>query len=200
LTESTVTGDGPRRGRPPGTSARALEAVALDLFSEHGFDETTVEQIAAAAGVSARTFFRYFDTKSAVLWNDFDREVDRLRHGFELVSGDLPMMDAIRHVVVDVNGYQAEDVPELRARMNLISTVPALQASAAPHYDAWERAVSDFAAGKLGQPAEALVPLAIGRATLAVCRAAFDLWLGRVDADLTVYLDEALGRLATGFR
>jgi hypothetical protein len=48
---------------------------------------------------------------------------------------------------VGANRYRAEDVPELQARMNLIGSVPALQASAAYHCDAWERAVSEFAAG-----------------------------------------------------
>ena len=144
--------DRPRRGRPPGTSARELELIALRLFSDQGFDETTVEEIAAAAGVSRRTFFRYFDSKAAVLWDEFDGEVEELRAAFERVPDDVPLMDAIRQVVVGVNRYHAEDVPELRTRMNLITAVPALQASAAPHYDAWERAVSAFAARRLGQP------------------------------------------------
>ncbi len=108
-------------------------------------------------------------------------------------------MDAIRQVVVGVNRYRAEDVPELRTRMNLIGSVPALQASAAHHYDAWERAVSEFAAGRLGQPPTRSYPLAIGRATLAVCRSAYDRWAERADADLTVYLDLALRALAAGF-
>jgi len=43
---------GGRRGRPPGTSARDLEVISLRLFSELGFEDTTVERIAAAAGVS----------------------------------------------------------------------------------------------------------------------------------------------------
>ncbi|MCU1656581.1 MAG: mftR [Pseudonocardiales bacterium] len=193
------SGNGARRGRPPGTSARALELIALRLFTEQGFDETTVEQIAAAAGVSRRTFFRYFDSKAAVLWHDFDGEVDALRDAFERVPADVPLMDAIRNVVVGVNRYRAEDVPELRTRMNLIGSVPALQASAAPHYDAWERAVGDFAAARRGESTDALIPLAIGRTTLAACRAAYDQWVVRADADLTVYLEAALRSLAAGF-
>jgi TetR/AcrR family transcriptional regulator, regulator of mycofactocin system len=188
-----------RRGRPPGTSARELELISLRLFTEQGFDDTTVERIAAAAGVSRRTFFRYFDSKTDVLWHAFDGEVRRLRDAFAQVPAHVPMMDAIGQVVVGANRYRAEDVPELRTRMNLISSVPALQASAAHHYDAWERAVSEFAAGRLGQPADSLYPLAIGRATLAVCRSAYDRWVERADADLTAYLDQALRALATGF-
>ncbi len=191
---------GPRRGRPPGTSARDLELIALRLFTDQGFDDTTVEQIAAVAGVSRRTFFRYFDSKAAVLWHEFDNEVAQLRHAFATAPAELELMDAIRHVVVGVNHYQAEDVLELRTRINLISTHPALQASSAPHYDAWERAVSEFAASRLGEAPESLVPMAIGRSTLAACRAAFDYWVARADADLTVYLDEALTALGAGFR
>jgi TetR/AcrR family transcriptional regulator, regulator of mycofactocin system len=189
-----------RRGRPRGTSARAFELIALRLFTEQGYEETTVGQIAAAAGVSRRTFFRYFDSKAAVLWQEFDGEVASLRAEFDRVRVDLPMMDAIRQVVVGVNHYRAQDVPELRARMHLIGSVPALQASAAPHYEAWERAVSDFAAARLGPRADPLYPLAIGRSTLAAARAAFDRWVARADADLTVYLDAALAALAAGFR
>lgn len=189
----------PRRGRPSGTSARELELIALRLFTEQGFDETTVEEIATAAGVSRRTFFRYFDSKSAVLWHEFDVEVEELRAAFARVPAEVPLMDAIRQVVVGVNSYHAEDVPELRTRMNLISSVPALQASAAPHYDAWERAVSAFAAERLGQPADSLYVLAIGRTTLAACRAAYDRWVARADNDLTSYLDLVLRALSTGF-
>jgi TetR/AcrR family transcriptional regulator, regulator of mycofactocin system len=190
---------GPRRGRPPGTSARELELISLRLFSEDGFDDTTVARIAAAAGVSRRTFFRYFDSKTDVLWHAFDGEVRALRAAFAAVPSAVPLMEAIRQVVVGANRYRAEDVPELRTRMNLIGSVPALQASAAHHYDAWERAVSDFAAGRLDRPGDSLIPLAIGRATLAVCRSAFDSWVDRADDDLTVYLDQALRALAAGF-
>lgn len=174
--------------------------VALDLFANQGFAQTSVEQIAAGAGVSKRTFFRYFDSKTAVLWHDFDNEIAQLRAAFAGVRDRTPLMTAIREVVVSVNRYRAEDVPELRTRMRLIGTDPALEASAASRYDAWERAVSEFAASRLDEAADALIPLAIGRTTLAACRAAYDVWLSRADADLTVYLDASLRALATGFR
>jgi TetR/AcrR family transcriptional regulator, regulator of mycofactocin system len=190
---------GARRGRPPGTSRRELELIALRLFTGQGFDNTTIEQIAAEAGVSKRTFFRYFSSKAGVLWSEFDHEVETIRAALADVPAAVPMMDAIRRAVVTANHYGPQDVPELRMRMNLVGGVPALQSSAAVHYDAWERAISDFAATRLGQPADSLYPLAVGRATLAACRAAYDRWSARADAELTYYLDAALAALAAGF-
>ncbi|HEY2287223.1 MAG TPA: mycofactocin system transcriptional regulator [Streptosporangiaceae bacterium] len=188
-----------RRGRPPGTSRRELELIALRRFTDQGFEATTIEQIAAEAGVSKRTFFRYFGSKASVLWSEFDHEVETIRAALAQVPAEVPMMDAIRRAVVAANHYGPTDVPELRLRMNLIGTVPALQSSAAVHYGEWEQAISDFAATRVGQPAGSLYPLAIGRVTLAACRAAYDRWSARADADLTFYLDAALAALAAGF-
>ena len=188
-----------RRGRPPATSRRALRLIALRMFAERGFDNTTIEQIAAEARVSERTFFRYFTNKASVLWTDFETEVEAIRAALAAVPESLPMMAAIRDAVVTANHYHADDIPEMRMRMHLIATVPALSFSATEHYEAWELAVSEFAGRRLGQPAESLYPLAIGRATLAACRAAYDRWSARADGDLTAYLDLALTALAAGF-
>ena len=188
-----------RRGRPPGTSRRTLELIALRLFTEQGFDETPIEQIAAEAGVSRRTFFRYFDSKASVLWGEFDSEITVIREALAKVPDSVPMMDAIRQAVVAANHYQAEDVPELRARTNLIASAPSLQSSAAVRYDAWERVVSQFVASRTGHPAWSLYPLTVGRSTLAACRAAYERWSARADGDLTVYLGAALSALSAGF-
>jgi mycofactocin system transcriptional regulator len=189
----------PRRGRPPGTSRRHLELITLRLFADQGFDATTIDHIAAEAGVSKRTFFRYFSSKASVLWSEFDTEVATIREALADVPAEVPMMESIRRAVVAASHYRAQDVPELRMRMNLIGSVPALQSSAAVHYDAWERAISDFVATRIGQPADSLYPLTVGRATLAACRAAYDRWSARADADLTFYLDAAIAALAAGF-
>jgi mycofactocin system transcriptional regulator len=171
----------------------------MRLFAAQGFEETTVDQIAAEAGVSRRAFFRYFGSKPDVLWGEFDTEVAAIRALLEEIPAGLPVMEAVRRAVLAANHYRAADVPELRARMSLIGSVPALMAHAAVHYDAWERAISDFVARRAGQPPDSLYPLAVGRVTLAACRAAYDRWVVHADADLTVYLDAALRALAAGF-
>jgi mycofactocin system transcriptional regulator len=188
-----------RRGRPPSTSRRELQRIALRLFDAHGFDNTTIEQIAAEAGVSERTFFRYFTTKASVLWAEFESEVDAIRNALADVPESVPMMDAIRTAVEAANHYRAEDVPEMRMRMALIATEPALSFGAAEHYAHWEEAVSEFAGRRLGLPAESLYPLAVGRTVLAACRAAYDRWSDRADNDLPAYLDAALSALTAGF-
>lgn len=199
IEQSEADQAGARRGRPRSTSRRELRLIALRLFASRGFDNTTIEQIAVEAGVSERTFFRYFTTKASVLWTEFETEVEMIRSALAAVPDDMPLMDAVRGAVVAANHYQADDVPEMRMRMHLIATVPALSFSAAEHYEAWERAISEFAGRRLGQPADSLYPLTVGRTTLAACRAAYDRWSVRADADLTTYLDAALAALASGF-
>jgi TetR/AcrR family transcriptional regulator, regulator of mycofactocin system len=122
------------------------------MFTERGFDATTIEQIAPEAGVSERTFFRYFTTKASVLWSEFETEVETIRSTLAAVPDEVPMMDAIRRAVVAANHYRAEDVPEMRLRMNLIATVPALSFSAAEHYESWEQAIREFAGRRLSHP------------------------------------------------
>ena len=190
---------GERRGRPPGTTPRELELIALRLFADKGFDETTVDDLAAAANVTSRTFFRKFQNKADVLWQGFDDEVESLRAALAGVPGDVGWVEAIRRAILSVNHYTAADIPELRTRMHLISTVPALQASAAVRYDAWERTVSEFVADRTATSPTDMIPLVVGRTTLAACRAAYDVWANQTSGELAVYLENALDVFEAGF-
>ncbi|MBQ6641855.1 MAG: TetR family transcriptional regulator [Saccharopolyspora sp.] len=68
-----------RRRRRPARTRASIEEAALKLFTEQGFDATTVEQIAEAADVAPRTFFRHFPSKDAVLFGDTTHETERMR-------------------------------------------------------------------------------------------------------------------------
>jgi len=171
----------------------------MRLFDQQGFDETTVDDIARAAGVSRRTFFRYFDSKSAVLWNNFDREIDELRRHLSATDHATPLVDAIRQAVLAVNDYGADDSVELALRMKLINSVSSVQSTAAVLYAAWERVIAEFVGQRLAIAPTSLYAVALSRATSGACRAGFDQWLLDPDLDLRECLDEAMTYLATGF-
>ncbi len=114
------------------------------------------------------------------MWPAFDAEVGDIRAALDRVPPDVPMMERrpAGHRL-GLPSLRAGDVDEVRTRRRLISTVPAVRESAGSHYIAWEQAISEFAAARLGQTARSLYPLAAGRATLAACRAAYDRWSAR---------------------
>lgn len=195
-----TAGRAPRTGRRPTTSRGELERIALHLFVTDGFEETTVEDIATAAGIGRRTFFRYFDSKNDVVWGDFEHELRRMRAWFAACPPDIPMMDALRQAIVAFNHLEPAQIHAHRQRMSLILEVPALQAHSTLRYAAWRAVVAGFVARRLGRPEDALVPQAIAYAALGTAVAAYDQWLRQEEGDLDTLLDQALRALAAGFK
>ncbi|WP_043660302.1 mycofactocin system transcriptional regulator [Thermocrispum municipale] len=193
------SGNGARRGRRPATSRAELERVAFDLFSTRGFDATTIDDIAAAANIGRRTFFRYFDSKNDVVWGNFTEQLESMRSRFAECPPEQPLMEAIRDVVVDFNRFDPAVVPWHRRRMELILRVPALQAHSTLRYADWRTVVAEFVARRLGVDSDALEPRAISHATLGVCIAAYEHWLIHPEAELGDVLHRMLTELASGF-
>jgi mycofactocin system transcriptional regulator len=199
--EDLISADrAPRAGRRPTTSRGELERVALRLFMTHGFEETTVEDIAAAAGIGRRTFFRYYESKNDVVWGDFEGELQRMRAYLADGPPRAPMMDALREAIIAFNHLDAAQVSAHRQRMTLILKVPALQAHSTLRYAAWRAVVAEFAAHRLQLPATALLPQTIAYAVLGAAIAAYEHWLQDDDSDLDLYLDQTLRALASGFQ
>src|SRR3954447_23539124 len=190
------TGENRGAGRPPVTTRLEIERVALALFADRGFDETIVEDIAAAAGISRRTFFRYFAAKNDVVWGDFD---DGLRHfadSLDAADPAQPWRDALRVAVVDFNSLDPELVPLHRDRMELILHVPALQAYATLMYARWREVVTRFVAARTGAKPDDLHPRLVGHTTLAAAVAAYEQWLAEPGTDLAALLDASMRWLA----
>jgi mycofactocin system transcriptional regulator len=186
-------------GRRKITSRADLEQVAFDLFDRQGFERTTIEDIAGAAGIGRRTFFRYFPSKNDVPWGDFDGELVRMRRRLNAVPAGEPLMDAIRHAIVDFNRVASEQMPAHRRRMNLILRVPALQAHSTLRYAAWRQVIADFVADRTGLRPDALLPQTVAHAMLGVAVAAYEQWLRSSGDDLCDLLEEAMRTLASAF-
>jgi mycofactocin system transcriptional regulator len=188
-----------RPGRPRVTSRADIERAALDLFAARGFDETTVDDIAEATGISRRTFFRYYRSKNDVVWGDFDALLGELESRLAGAPTDRPIQSTRREEVVRFNSLPPEAVAAHRQRMALILYVPALQAHSTLRYARWRAVVAQFAARRLGVAADGLGPQLVGHVALAAAVAAYEQWLTRPGADLAALLDDAFGRVTLRF-
>src|ERR671927_90907 len=89
-------------------TAADLEEAALRLFSAKGFDAVTIDDIAAAADVSRRTFFRYFASKEDVILSDPPRRLDELQVALDRRPADEPAMTALRQAILSLAGSYEE--------------------------------------------------------------------------------------------
>lgn len=119
-----------------------IRQAALRLFDEQGFATTTVEQIAAAAGVAPRTFFRYFPTKSDVVFDDHNRAANRLRDLLATAAPDTPLRQ-IRAAMITLQFQENTDPSGARIVARLLGTEPALLARNEELAAELERVVAD---------------------------------------------------------
>jgi mycofactocin system transcriptional regulator len=186
-------------GRRRVTSRADLEQTAFTLFAERGFEATTVDEIAVAAGIGRRTFFRYFPSKNDIPWGAFEDELERMRERLGACPREVPLMDAIRVALIDFNQVAPAQVPLHRRRMELILRVPTLLAHSTLRFTAWRAVIADFVAERTGSCPQDLAPQAIAHAILGVSVAAYEHWLDNPRADLGLLLDQAMRQLAGAF-
>jgi len=119
-TDQPVSSGQERRRR---RTQRALQNAAITLVGRHGLAEVTVEEIAAAAGVSRRSFFNHFPTKAAALFDPDPSDAERLAQLLAAASGSADPWQALQSALVSfVAGH--ENVIVVRRR--LIAASPEL--------------------------------------------------------------------------
>ncbi|UDY24443.1 TetR/AcrR family transcriptional regulator [Nocardioides sp. Kera G14] len=115
---SSVPGSSRGRGRPVEIDREHLARIALQLFQERGYDDVSAAEIAAAAGVSRRSLFRYFPTKADLVWDRFEESLENLEDALATADGE-PIPAASAALLMT-----AEQTPVLaltRARMQIIA-------------------------------------------------------------------------------
>ncbi|MFC7308895.1 TetR/AcrR family transcriptional regulator [Streptomyces monticola] len=124
------------RGRPSLTEQRRLQTrleiaeAAATLFADRGYDTTTVEDIASAAGISLRTFYRYCPAKEDTLIPLFASGVGQLVDVLAAHPADEPLSAAIEASFVTATAERRlEDTARARRLIRSLETVPALRMS-----------------------------------------------------------------------
>jgi AcrR family transcriptional regulator len=204
MAESSI-GERPRPGlreRRKRLTAAELEASALRLFSERGFDSVTVDDIAVEADVSRRTFFRYFASKEDVLLADHFVQLARLREAMAARPPDEPILTALRNAILSMTGDFEDRKEMVILRGRIMRNTPSLQARSLVHQRAWEDAMQEMVAQRLAvDPNVDLRPGVVAATALAAMRVAFTNWLvaGAV-GDLIAMTAEALDLLDGGLQ
>lgn len=178
------------RARKKAQTRRAIQEQALRLFLNQGYDNTTVEQIAAAAGVSHMTFFRYFPTKEAVVESD---DYDPLI--VELIAGRPPeedMLTALHRALAEgLRTVYATDREALLVRSRLILRTPALRSRVWDNQYATERLFAGALLERRPEQDELAVRV-VAAAALSALNTALAVWVdGEGAEDLPALVDRA---------
>jgi AcrR family transcriptional regulator len=193
--------DGLRERKKAKTRA-AIRDHALRLFREHGYQRTTVEQIAAAAEVSPSTFFRYFPTKEdVVLQDDMDT---RMIEALERQPAGLTPISAVRAAVRDAfASYTEADLDVISETSALSMTVPEIRARATDEFTRTIGVVAEALAKRAGRSADDLAVRTAAGAIVGVMMSLAlpweDMATGRKPIeDLFGRVDQALALLEAG--
>ena len=194
-----------RGGAPPSLRERTRAAmraevseVAFRLFAERGFDNTTVEQIAAEAGLSRTTFFRYFGTKDEVVLG----KMCEIGHEIAAALAARPERerpwDSLRRAFDVITQIDAGEPGQSLSLMRLLNDACALMTRQWDKTQGWQSMLVPEISRRLGGgPAGDLRARALVGSAIACRDAAADAWTaGDGTPPLSMLLDQAMGALS----
>jgi AcrR family transcriptional regulator len=128
---------GSLRERKHEFALREIERAAWDLFCVIGFDRATVEEISRNAGVSRRTFFRYFRTKEDVLSYSVERFGRRVAERFATLPSSRKPLSALEEAFLSVSREDVKHARKPKEMLNLMFNEPCLRGRFLFGLDLW---------------------------------------------------------------
>jgi AcrR family transcriptional regulator len=192
------------RERKRQRTREAIVDAALRLFDERGFDHTTIADIAAEADIAPRTFFGYFPSKEAVVFDEFDETVAALEARLlEREEGETAI-DAMRAWLVGFLASHDHEDDRSRCRRRVVESTAALQAHERGLMGRFEEILGEAVAIDLGEAPGTLRPRMVAAAAVAALTSLdAEQSQGRKkglksDADPMATIDEALAFVRAG--
>ncbi|WP_162908251.1 TetR family transcriptional regulator [Allorhizocola rhizosphaerae] len=157
----------------------ALEDAALALFGRKGYEETTVEEIAAEAGVSVRTFFRYFASKRHVLFGDVAyHRISLLGERLAKRPPEEDPLDSVRAVLEELDFTDPAELAQIRTRMALMQEQPSLIGTYLLINHELQRLVAAFVGERSGLTPTHPYPMTVASAASSAWDVALWAWAG----------------------
>jgi AcrR family transcriptional regulator len=188
------------RERKKRATRRTLQRIALELSAARGVEHVTVDDIAAAADVSPRTFFNYFSSKEEALVAPDQQLLELIaRQMVERPAAESPL-EALRVVLVHHSNVEAAELDLLRLRMAVVEPDPALLPHLVGSYAAAERLFAEAVAERTGTDVDRdAYPLLLAAVAAAALRTALHLWrTSGFRASVPDLLDDSFACLAAG--
>ena len=150
----------------------------MRLFLERGYAATTIPMIAAESQVSRTSVFRYWGSKSEIVWSVFDLHTRRLGDLLRASDPGAPTMDVVRECVVENLRLSMADSALWLERFAVLDSAPELKPEEHAHWVAWAGTVAAFIADRHGVDSGDVLPQAVGGAVQSAFLAVLRRWLG----------------------
>lgn len=174
------------RERKKALTRTTIEDTGLRLFTEQGYDATTLDDICEAALVSRRTFFRYFSSKEDVVLSasheEFTQAADQLRHR----PPDEPVRESLTALVRERTAAIVANRDTQLLRGGLLSRTPTLAGSYLKVLTGFEHLLRDFVAERTGEATTDPRVRLIAAATVTAFRVSTETWVedgGTIDLE-----------------
>jgi len=167
---------------------RRLQDAALQLFEEHGYDPVTAADIAEAAGVTPRTFFRHFSDKREVLFGGEEHFIAALKHAVTDAPRALGPLETVRYALRSVEPIFVENRAFSQPRQRIIAAHPTLQERA-------QTKIREMAAALTTALCERGIPNHLAalaaQISMAAMNQAVSAWFASESGDLGAHIDRA---------